>query len=85
MSITWNELKKKSKELGYKEITKYHRYKEVIALVNENLYGFYPDGTVETDCFQEDDLCGMPIAYDRTPEQMLMLMVNLFFLIKNGV
>jgi len=72
--MTWDELKEEAKKMGYEEVIKHPRYKEVVALVNEHLYGFYPDGIVETDCFQEDDLCGMPIAYDRTPDQMLAIM-----------
>ena len=72
--MTWEELKQKAKEIGYKEVIKHPRYKDEIALVNESLYGFYQDGVVETDCFQEDDLCGNPIAHDRTPEQMWQIM-----------
>lgn len=73
--MDWNELKEEAKKMGYSEVIKHPRNKDVIALIHKDLlYGFYPDGTFETDCFIEDDLCGVPIAYDRTPDQMLAIM-----------
>lgn len=66
--MTWDELKEKAKELGYKLTTKvpYSEPEECLA--------FYKDGTCEFDCKDNSPLCGFPFVFDRTPEQMLMIM-----------
>ena len=66
--MTWDELKEKAKEIGYKEqaflgeaLTKDSAYHEIT---------FYKNGNIEYN----DDYV---IAFDRTPEQMLMIMRGL--------
>ena len=76
--MTWEELKQKAKELGYKEIRKLPREKTQkvlwIETKNGDTYCFYPDGTVETDVDGITVFCGYPFAYKRTPKQMLQIM-----------
>ena len=72
--MTWEELKEKAKELGYKPVCKIPRDKLMMVLVNEEGYGFYPDGIIEQECTDDDDCCGRPFAYDRTPDQMFAIM-----------
>lgn len=71
--MNWNELKQKAKELGYVEVCKIPRNKPITVLVKDG-YGFYPEGIVEVDCSEEDDCCGYPFAYGRTPKQMWQIM-----------
>jgi hypothetical protein len=72
--MTWDELKEKAKELGYKEVEKLPFDKIVIALVNKKGLAFYRSGTIEYDCDNDTLLCGRPIAFRRTYEQMYAIM-----------
>lgn len=74
--MTWEELKKKAKEMGYNVTIKYPYDKECECITNGE-YGFYYDGVIECDCSDENDYCGQPFAYGRTFTQMLMIMRGL--------
>ena len=74
--MTWEELKEKGVELGYKIVTKYPDYKKEECMCNDR-YGFYKDGTVEDECYLDDELCGSPFTEDRTFDQMYQIMLAL--------
>lgn len=74
--MTWEELKEKAKELGYKIVTKYPWDKKEECICNGQ-YGFYKDGTVEDNCYLDDEYCGRPFAENRTPDQMYQIMLAL--------
>lgn len=72
--MTWKELCKKAKELGYVEVEKFPYGKPQMAIVNEDVeIAFYKDGTVECEAYK-DDCCGRPFTRDRTPDQMWAIM-----------
>lgn len=72
--MIWEEFVEKAKELGYKQTMKVPHSEQEKCLLNEEGFAFYEDGTCEYDCEDDSPLCGCPFAYDRKPEQMLMLM-----------
>jgi len=74
--MTWKELKEKSKKLGYRVVMKIEYDREVECLVNtkNNYYGFYRNGFCEIKCHADDNLCGTPFAFERTPAQMYAIM-----------
>lgn len=72
--MTWEELCKKAKEMGYVEVEKFPYGKSEMAIVNEDVgIAFYKDGTVECEAYN-DDCCGRPFTRGRTPKQMLAIM-----------
>ena len=75
--MTWNELKEKAKEMGYKLVVKIPCERKQQRLVNDKGYAFYRDGTCEYETSMDDELCGRPFAYDRSIKQMLMIMRGL--------
>jgi len=62
--MTFEELKEKAKKTGYSVVVKYPYDKESECITNGE-YGFYPDGTVEYECSDENDYCGRPFAENR--------------------
>ena len=74
--MTWEELKEKAKELGYEIVIKYP-YGKKEECICDGQYGFYRDGTVENDCYLDDEYCGSPFAEDRTIDQMYQIMLAL--------
>ena len=52
--MTWEELKEKAKELGYEIVIKYP-YGKKEGCICDGQYGFYRDGTVENDCYLDDE------------------------------
>ena len=71
--MTWKELKERAKEFGYKIVTKYPWDKKEECICNGR-YGFYKDGTVESECCLDNRYCGRPFAEDRTTDQMYEIM-----------
>ena len=75
--MTWQELVKKAKELGYNEVAKVPYERQTKALVNKEGFAFYRDGTCEFDCDPHNNLCGNPFIENRTPKQMYAIMEGL--------
>ena len=71
--MTWDELKEKAKEMGYevKKDTVWCQKYFTGELFTLDGITFTEDGTVFLDGY------GNVVAYDRTPEQMLMIMRGL--------
>ena len=72
--MTWEELKEKAKELGYRVVEDDGdlSYLDIIEYLTKNdvNISFYDDGLVETNC-------GCIVAENRTPDQMYQIMLAL--------
>ena len=75
--MTWKELCKKAKEIGYSLVKKIPYEREQECLVSNVGYAFYRDGTCEFDCDPHNNLCGCPFAENRTFGEMYHIMKGL--------
>lgn len=66
--MTWEELKEKAKKMGY------NKYGKLSEKLTKGKYVFCEDGNV---FFCDANQLSICFAFDRTPEQMLMIMRGL--------